>query len=408
MMRSMFSGVSGLRNHQTRMDVIGNNIANVNTVGFKASRVTFRQMFSQTLQGASRPTNDRGGTNPMQVGLGMRLGSITPTFTPGNVQTTGSETDLALAGNGFFILRDGNRLIYTRAGNFIIDGEGYLVDAANGLRVQGWMASSGVLPTPGAGNLRDIRIRLGEAIPARATTRVELADNLDAAAQEGDEVRLTLDLWDSLGRPRSVELVFTRTAADNHWNWAAYYDGTKLNNGAIRFGADGSLVNVFRDSFTIPAAQLDGASAMTVNLNFSGLTQYAAPTTVKMISQDGYPAGELQRFSIDTAGVITGAFSNGITWQLAQVALAGFTNPAGLIDQGGGLFMESNNSGARVVGAAGTSGLGDIVPSSLEMSNVDLSQEFTDMIVTQRGFQANARVITTSDEMLQELVNLRR
>src|SRR5690606_8274994 len=171
------------------------------------------------------------------------------------------------------------------------------------------------------------------------------------------------------------------------------------------FGADGSLVNVFRDSFTIPAAQLDGASAMTVNLNFSGLTQYAAPTTVKMLSQDGYPAGELQRFSIDTAGVITGASSNGIA---CQVALAGFTNPAGLIDQGGGLFMESNNSGARVVGAAGTSGLGDIVPSSLEMSNVDLSQEFTDMIVTQRGFQANARVITTSDEMLQELVNLRR
>ncbi|MFO7246050.1 MAG: flagellar hook-basal body complex protein, partial [Bacillota bacterium] len=285
MMRSMFSGVSGLRNHQTRMDVIGNNIANVNTVGFKASRVTFRQMFSQTLQGASRPTNDRGGTNPMQVGLGMRLGSITPTFTPGNVQTTGSETDLALAGNGFFILRDGNRLIYTRAGNFIIDGEGYLVDAANGLRVQGWMASSGVLPTPGAGNLRDIRIRLGEAIPARATTRVELADNLDAAAQEGDEVRLTLDLWDSLGRPRSVELVFTRTA-ENQWNWAAYYDGTQLDNGAgvISFGADGSLVDVSPGSFTIPADQLDGASAMTVNLNFSGLTQYAAPTTVKMLS----------------------------------------------------------------------------------------------------------------------------
>src|SRR5690606_12457690 len=151
------------------------------------------------------------------------------------------------------------------------------------------------------------------------------------------------------------------------WNWAAYYDGTKLNDGAnsvISFGADGSLVNVSLDySFTIPADQLDGASAMTVNLNFSGLTQYAAPTTVKMLSQDGYPAGELQRFSIDTAGVITGAFSNGITWQLAQVALAGFTNPAGLIDQGGGLFMESNNSGARVVGAAGTSGLGDIVPS---------------------------------------------
>src|SRR5690606_805345 len=206
-------------------------------VGFKASRVTFRQMFSQTLQGASRPTNDRGGTNPMQIGLGMRLGSITPIFTPGNVQTTGSETDLALAGNGFFILRDGNRHVYTRAGNFILDAEGYLVDAANGLRVQGWMGSAGVLPTPSAANLRDLQVRIGSQIPARATTQALLADNLDASAANGGTVTLTLDLWDSLGRPQSVDITFTRVdpptdpANASEWTWEATYGGSVVGGG---------------------------------------------------------------------------------------------------------------------------------------------------------------------------------
>ncbi|HEY8450553.1 MAG TPA: flagellar hook-basal body complex protein, partial [Bacillota bacterium] len=188
MMRSLFAGVSGLRNHQIRMDVIGNNIANVNTVGFKASRTTFRQLFSQTLRGAARPTDDRAGTNPIQIGMGMTLGTITPVHTPGGTQVTGNATDVAISGNGFFILGQGQSRFYTRVGAFGIDAEGYLADPNTGLRVQGWMASGGKLPEPTPGNLEDIRIRIGDPIPAKATTSARLVGNLDANAAAPDPV----------------------------------------------------------------------------------------------------------------------------------------------------------------------------------------------------------------------------
>ena len=405
MMRSMFAGVSGLRNHQTRMDVIGNNIANVNTVGFKSSRVTFRQLFSQTLRGASRPGTARGGTNPIQIGLGSTLGSISPVFTQGNVQITGNDTDLALNGNGFFILDDGGVRVYTRAGAFGLDAEGYLVDRATGMRVQGWMATAGTLPPLTAQNLTDIQVRLGQSMPARATTNVVLVDNLDAATSGSSPI--ALDLFDSLGNPQSMVLTFAKTGA-NSWSWTSSWIDPSTGSpysGTLTFNPDGTINSRTTVNLTFNPP---GANQMDVTLDFSGVTQFAAPTSIKMLSQNGYPSGVLDSFTIDATGVITGSYSNGISLDIARVAVAGFANPAGLLDRGGGFFIESNNSGAANIGAAGTNGLGELVPGALEMSNVDLAQEFTDMIVTQRGFQANARVITTSDEILQELVNLRR
>lgn len=409
MMRSMFSGVSGLRVHQTRMDVIGNNIANVNTVGFKASRVTFRELFSQTMRGASRPSADRGGTNPMQVGLGVTLGAISRVHTVGNMQSTGNPLDMGLEGDGFFVLGSGGGRVYSRAGTFELDGEGYLVDRSTGLKVQGWRATNGVFPELRESNLSDIQIRLGQAVPARATNRVVLADNLDARLNDGDQVELTIDVFDSQGNLHAVIFQFTKTGT-NQWDWEAYWPDTSdpanvRGSGTVTFDENGAVQNVSSSTINFTPS---GVQALNITVDFDAVTQYAAPTTVDLFSQNGYASGVLEGITIGADGVITGAFTNGITQDLGRIAVANFENPAGLLDTGGGFFIPSNNSGIVSIGAAGTGAFAALAPGSLEMSNVDLSEEFTDMIVTQRGFQANARVITSSDELLQELVNLKR
>ncbi len=408
MMRSMFAGVSGLRTHQFRMDVIGNNIANVNTVGFKASRVTFQEIFSQTLRGASAPREGRGGTNLQQVGLGCALSSIDVLHTQGNLQMTQKTTDLAVQGAGFFVLSDGTRLVYTRAGNFDIDAAGYLVNASNGLRVQGWMATAGTFPVKDRNNLTDVRIPVGQAIPARATDRVAYGGNLDARAAEGDIFVTSVDVYDSLGRAHSMTVTFEKTANPNEWKWTVsglpnLVPGTDW--GTITFTTSGT----FQAQTGGPVQfQADGADASSITLDFGSLTQYAASYTVAESERNGYRMGSLETFTIDSTGKVVGVYSNGLTQEIAQVALATFNNPGGLMRMGENLLAESNNSGLPQLGEAGTGGRGMIAPGALEMSNVDLAQEFTAMIVTQRGFQANSRVITTTDEMLQELVNLKR
>lgn len=408
MMRSLFAGVSGLRNHQTRMDVIGNNVANVNTIGFKSSRVNFQEVFSQTLRGASSPRANVGGTNPQQVGLGMTLATIDTLMTDGNLQYTGKMTDLAVNGNGFFILDNSGQLVYTRAGNFSTDAVGYLVNPANGLRVQGWMAKpDGTFGVKDEGTLVDVRIPVGETIAAQATSRVAYAQNLDSRAAVGFARTTSVEVYDSQGKAFSVQITFTKTA-DNNWDWAASTTtagGTVTGNGTITFGATGNITAGAAGTFTLNSAT---AGLTTINLDLSRITQYAAENTIQASERDGYPMGALDTFTIDPTGTVTGVYTNGLTKAIAQVALASFSNPAGLLKGGESTFLESNNSGLRQIGEAGTGGRGDIAPSNLEMSNVDLSSEFTNMIITQRGFQANSRTITASDEMLQELVNLKR
>jgi flagellar hook protein FlgE len=424
MLRSLFAGVSGLRNHQVRMDVIGNNIANVNTVGFKASRVNFAEALSQTIRGAQAPSEARGGMNAMQVGLGVQVGSIDTLFTQGNLQYTGNLTDLAVQGDGFLVVGDGLRRFYTRDGAIVMDADGNLVHASSGLRLMGWQADAAGTVDP-AGPLTPLTIPVGAQIPPRATTLALLAGNLNAGAPvyDPDDPKTaagrwttTLTVYDALGNPTQLRLVFTKQGA-NQWQWELFYgdEASPLTSGTLSF-SDPDNPGRLSDptgpvEVTVPLSTLApdlGSGDLTFELDFSGITQYASPSTAALQSQDGYASGSLESFAIDGNGVITGLYSNGRTQVIGQVALALFTNPGGLMKAGSNLYAESSNSGPAAVGQAGTGGRGTLTAGALEMSNVDLAQEFTNMITAQRGFQANARVITTSDELLQELISLRR
>jgi flagellar hook protein FlgE len=427
MMRSMFSGVTGLKNHQTRMDVIGNNIANVNTVGFKKSRVTFQDTLSQTMRGASSPQDNRGGTNPMQIGLGMTIAAIDTIHTPSSLESTGSMTDLAIEGDGYFIVGDGQDWFYTRAGNFGFDEMGNFVNSA-GLKVMGWQDKENYeIPTDTSPqNIADIQITKGLMMPAKTTDEVRFDKNLDAATEKDGAYTLPFKVYDSLGNEHVIKAEFKKgeTDIDNKiTTWTCSFileDGVEIEeNGPIEltFNEDGKLEEACKTKmengvktspYNIEFKPNNGAGDFEFLLDFDAITQYKKETTIDMTYQSGYAAGSLLGVTTDTRGVITGTFDNGQNKELAQVALANFNNPGALIKGGQNLYRASNNSGEPQIGKAGTAGRGPIAPGSLEMSNVDLSEEFTSMIITQRGFQANSRIITASDEMLQELVNLKR
>lgn len=411
MMRSLFSAVSGLKTHQQRMDVIGNNIANVNTPGFKRSRVTFQDMLSQTIRGASQPVEGgRGGTNPMQIGPGVSLGSIDLIMGGSSLQDTGKETDLGIDGDGFFVLSDGSRTYYTRVGNFDFDEDGSLISLFHGMHVQGYMPDD-------PDTLTDIKLNINETENAKATTKMEIGGNLDSRIDVGSpdsKVVLRHIVYDSKGQEYTVPIELTKTG-DNQWTWMVAEDtiedstGQIIDNsvlsGVISFNNDGTFSYTTSSNITFKPTDSD---SVNITLDFSGMTQYGSDHDAAVEKQDGYKSGVLESYTIDQRGTIVGVFSNGITRNLGQIALCRFANPAGLMKEGNSLYSLTSNSGTANVGIPSSGGFGSITPSSLEMSNVDLSTEFTDMIITQRGFQANSRVITTSDEMLQELVNLKR
>lgn len=651
MMRSLFSGVSGLRNHQTGMDVIGNNIANVNTPGFKASRVTFEDILSQTMQGASSPQGNRGGTNPMQVGLGMGVASIDTLFTAGPPQTTGKQTDLYISGEGFFIVSDGANQYYTRAGNFDFDLSGNYVVPGSGLKVMGWMPdATGAINTNGP--VTSIQIPAGTTMPPQVSSEITVGKNLtsdgkgeaagvsspdkgmvftgqldanadigtvvsfqvqtylesgaqvpvtisfmktgavgtntwsiaDGAATTGGVsftvgttaspislnidngnggtmpitvdttgitasttntntmagaidtnvppaapdtalklngvvlgdaetgavinttfeainsagVRVTipitltktantnewqaaanyddgagntltfsetftipttapltlptgsgggtlagiasvnvsgievgaaatantgLDVYDSLGTAHKVEYTFTKSGVPGEWTVTAKVDGKNavVTNDKVIFNSEGILISPISAAtgpkITVPGS--GGAASFPVNMNLfkedgttPAITQYSsgAESSVFANSTDGYAAGtiDMSKLTVDQSGIITATFTNGKSQSLGQVAMATFNNPGGLNKVGNTLFAKSNNSGEPQIGTGGSSGHGTLTAGALEMSNVDLAQEFSNMIITQRGFQANSKIITTTDEMLETLANLKR
>jgi len=666
MMRSLFAGVSGLSNHQVQMDVIGNNIANVNTLSFKSSRVLFQEMLNQTLKSAGgAEEGGKGGTNPQQAGLGMSISAIDTIFSQGNLMATQKKTDLAIQGDGLFILSDGTNRYYTRAGNFDFDLNGNLVNP-QGQKVLGYLATEGTLGKV----LEDVSVDFEQRLPANTTTEVSFVGNLDASAEltstssttlvtklfdedgnpmnlhigdkisitgkaitpaeattelvnlydssgtslgiaDGDTItysgdigvapfsdthtvvaatdtletlradlegklqtvdptitvsitsagkleitagsgaitsfkienttqskdiftftditageteesnefvgsatedisdtytitstsnlsdlssalqsairaagsgnetvaaqsdgslRVTADTlaigglkmectgktnfnnygiigaiaagengytaegsrsadyttfvttYDSLGNPQIITLLFakdTETGVSNTWNWQAIvpYSADSPPTGdtnTISFNADGSLAGGDTAQITFDPDGVGGSDEMKIDFNFGtlnkfdGLTQFAAPFSATLKEQNGYTSGTLDDISIDDAGILTGIFTNGINKTLAQIALASFANPAGLYKKGDNLYQQSLNSGLPEEGKPGEGNRGVISPSTLEMSNVDLAKSFTDIIVAQRGFQVNARVITTSDQILQELVNLKR
>ncbi|NLK86680.1 MAG: flagellar hook protein FlgE [Clostridiaceae bacterium] len=436
MMRSMFSGVSGLRAHQTRMDVIGNNVANVNTVGFKSGRVTFQEIFSQTLKGASSPDSatGRGGTNPMQIGLGLGVGAVDTITTRGSLQRTDNPTDMSIEGDGFFICKGGanDTFKFTRAGNFGIDKLGNLV-TGSGLNVYGWQA----LKTDGSGefdtekpiepiNLYTDAYRNKRIISAKSTSRAQLSGNLDASMEiftgtgtppSEQMFSVPMTVYDSLGNDYKVDVQFWKLAATadgSEWHWeipsSSGEYATTTASGSISFDAEGIIdpTSLPTDPVTFEPDATTGTGSFDVTLDFSKLTAFAADNSVKPQSVDGYPSGSLVSFSVGSDGILTGIYDNGQQQSLGLMAISGFENPAGLQKVGDNMYVPTTNSGDYKAVKAGSNGVGTLNPGTLEMSNVDLSKEFTEMIVTQRGFQANSRIITTSDEMLQELVSLKR
>jgi flagellar hook protein FlgE len=434
MMRSMFSGVSGLRAHQTRMDVIGNNISNVNTIGFKSGRVTFQEVFNQTLKGAGAPdiTTGRGGTNPMQVGLGIGVGAVDTIVSRGSLQRTDNPTDLSIEGEGFFILNAGSNstIHFTRAGNFGVDKLGNLV-SGNGMNVQGWddyeLRDDGTYEFQTEQPVDAINLYTGatnkKIIPAQATSSTVFAGNLNAAyavTTGGADPQFTvpITIYDTIGNNYKITVDFRKiavaTGTSTTWSWTIDSDtgfSTSGATGQVIFDNVGMLTGSGGTSTVsiVPDSTDAGIGSFDIDLNFEKLTMYAADSSAKPTQVDGYPTGNLVTFSIGSDGVITGIYTNGQQQPLGLIALASFENPSGLQKVGNNMFIPTTNSGDFKKGAkAGAEGVGTLNPGTLEMSNVDLSKEFTNMIVTQRGFQANTRIITTTDEMLQELVNLKR
>ncbi len=412
MMRSLFSAISGLRNHQTLLDVVGNNIANVNTTAFKSSRVVFDDILSQTIRGASSATPNRGGINPAQVGLGMTVGGIDTINTQGNLQSTGKTTDVAIQGDGYFVMSNGNQQYFSRDGAFDLASDGTIINPASGLHVMGWNATNGVVDTAGVPAV--LRIPLGEGVIGQVTKNMTLKGNLNRDAST--PYATTVTTFDSTGGEHKLTLTFTKTAA-NTWSWTAApgsTDGTTVaapSNGTLTFdGVTGKLTAP--DATALPTVTITppastGTAAFTVSFDPTRLTQLASNNEMTSVG-DGAAAGSLVSFSIGNSGEVAGIYSNGLNRTLGQVAMAAFPNVGGLVKTGNNMLTVSPSSGEPQIGTPGTSGRGNISAGFLEMSNVDLAQQFTNMIVAQRGFQANARIISSSDEMLQELVSLKR
>ncbi|HAA81781.1 MAG TPA: flagellar hook-basal body protein [Thermotoga naphthophila] len=623
MMRSLYSGITGLKNFQVAMDVVGNNISNVNTVGFKASRVNFETMLAQTIKAGKSPQENVGGTNPMQIGLGSQVSSIDKIMTQGSFQNTGVKTDLAIQGDGFFIVSDGSSYYYTRAGAFTLDSNGNLIQTSTGYKVQGWTA----VQDPETGEryidtnkpIGDLVISAGMTMPAKKTSNVRFEGNLNSklgpgsfvitltdenginhdvrvwfektqsdlgtdpfsssqrytmkididndgtadvdgymvfnefgrveeagvyaesqvitettdgsisgstALPDGTYQTIVLDssgnvvyngtttvsggsftindsditagnnytvilltpnnasnsltiapgaelviptsgeprfyesdnptnfvqtdytspryttavqVYDSLGNAYTVYYEFVRLgnttigseSFKNAWIWRAYTDsgepislidedgGSGYVAGLIDFDESGRPIQYrgLDSSYNLSSGEVrtiqfdagqSGDGVVTITADFSGATQFSGDSTLNIPWQDGNPMGVLESFAINEQGEIIGTFSNGLTDVLGQIALAVFNNPSGLSEVGNSLYVVSANSGVPKIGAPGSGGRGILIPGALEMSNVDLAEEFTKMIVAQRGFQANARVITTADQILNELVNIKR
>ncbi|MEV4636030.1 flagellar hook protein FlgE [Actinoplanes sp. NPDC049548] len=406
MLRSLFSGISGLRAHQQMMDVTGNNIANVNTTGYKSSQTVFQDTLSQMVNAAGAPQNQAGGTNPAQVGLGVRTASINANFSQGAAQTTGKSGDMMIQGDGFFITKSGGESVYTRAGSFTFDANGSLT-TPNGQIVQGWSADTqGVVNTAGAPD--DIKLPIGISLQPVATTKFTLTGNLSFEAAVGPTSAKTIPIptIDANGQSGTLEVVLTKMTNDPsgvaRWQMTMPNVTPAVPAQTIYFPGGRASTSL------VPAPGSDQTTMNGYAIDFKDVTHYAGNTEARVSASDGSAAGILSSYTVSNTGQIVGVFSNGLKQTLGQLALANFNNVNGLEKIGDSMFRSTVNSGLAQVGSAGSAGLGLITSGALEMSNVDLAQEFTNLVIAQRGFQANSRIITTSDEILQELVNLKR
>jgi flagellar hook protein FlgE len=405
--------LSGLTASSTALSTIANNLANLNTVGYKEARVLFRDLFYQTL-------GTNGAGDAIEQGAGAAVSSIPSSFTQGNVDPSGVATDVAILGDGFFVVTKNGAVSYTRAGNFEVDKNSLLV-TSDGELVMGYPAVNGVL-NPGQG-LAPLALGTGTISPATATSQAQLRTNLDATAAAGTVYSAPITIYDSLGASHVLVFTYTKTGT-NGWDYSisipaadvgGAVDPTVLTSGSLTFDGNGNL--------TAPAADVtginitgfvDGANDLSFDwklydANGTGfLTQLASPSATSSTQQDGSGSGTLVKFEIGSDGTITGAFSNGKTQILGQLAMATFANNQGLLRAGNSGFTETLASGQAVVGGPGTGGRGTLAGGALELSNVDIAKEFAALIVAQRSFQANARVVTTFDQITQETINLKQ
>ena len=424
LMSSLYTGTTGLETNTQDLSIIGDNIANANTIGFKQSRAAFEDQLSQQLLGAG------------QVGLGARLQMSERIFTQGSLTSTGIATDLALEGPGLFAVKGTHNGVtntfYTRDGRFTLDKDGFLVNL-EGLRVQGYQAD----PAGGVtGNIGDLAISGQQATPKQTAT-ITLKANLKADAAippAWDPANPTatstfptaVTIYDSLGAAHQASVYF-RKSAQGTWEWHGLADGggltggtagvpAEIAQGTLTFDSKGALSAVTQTSTFNP---LGGVNPQALAFNFgdtiasggtglTGVTQSASDSAVTFASQDGWTSGQLSSMTVDTGGNVTGAFTNGQSRNLGRVAVATFSAPDRLDRAAGNLLAESGKSGNASLGAAGTGGRGSISGGTLEQSNVDLATEFVKMISAQRGFQANSKTVQTADQLLQELIQLKR
>jgi len=409
--RSLRTGVTGLKSNQTRLDVVGNNISNANTVAFKRGRAAFSEVLGQKLLGVGR-TAGGSGINPSHVGLGVSVGSIDQNWEQGSLENTGIQTDLALNGDGFFIAspKEGassDQRMLTRAGNFTFNQNGEFV-TANGLNVQGWEFQNGQVQT---GELKNVQFDPNAQSPAKFTSEATVGGNLSADAAVGDTSSVSSVVYDEQGQAHDVVIDFEKTA-DNEWEYTI--DAADPTNspftgaatGTLQFDTSGAITSGGTTSIAWDAGAVAGGPNM--DLDLTGITQFAGSTTSKFESQNGNSAGELSGYSINPEGVLELNFTNGEQKELFQLAVGNVNNPNGLEQQGENFYTTTGASGDLQLGRAGRDLRTAVVAGTLEASNVDLATEFSEMIVAQRGYQAAARVVTTSDEVLQETVQLKR
>ena len=416
---ALSTGRSGLINTGAALGVIGNNIANVSTIGFKGSRTEFADLISA----------DAGGQIG-KIGLGSRIGAVRTLFTQGAIESTGRSLDLSIEGQGFFVLRDEDGQVFTRAGNFQLQPDGTVTNLT-GKALQGTPVNEDLTP---AGGIQDVTMA-GLASEARATTNATLRGNLQSdavlkgpfnpasfqTAHATSNYATSVHVFDSLGQGHDLSIFFTRTGT-NAWDLNVGVDagetgGTPgdlqiLSSGSITFDTDGTVSAVTGNTLTANFVGAAPGQSITFALGtageLDGLGQFAGPSGISFVAQDGYGAGGLTSLSVDELGVVTATFDNGQTRALFQLAIAQFAAPEGLTPAGNQIFRASLDSGPAAIATAGTVGNGTIVSSALEQSNVQIAQEFIELISTQRAFQANTRVITASDQLLGDLINIIR
>lgn len=404
---SFQQGLSGLAASSKNLDVVGNNIANASTYGFKQAKAIFSDIYAASLD---------GGGSGQAVGLGVKVSAVTQEFTQGNITSTGSSLDMAINGGGFFRLNTNGVISYSRNGQFQLDKEGFIVNS-NGDKLTGFQAD-------GAGNITagspvSLKMNLSDINPQTTTSAVTKI-NLDSRSTiptttpfnstdpTSFNYTTSMTVYDSLGNAKTLTSYFVKTAA-NTWNVQGSIDGTSLGSlGTLSFATDGSLNTATSTvPITVNAPASGGAAALSFSLDYTGSTQFGSLNSVNTLTQDGFASGKLSGYSIGRDGTIVGRYSNGQTKNMGQVSLVSFVSPTALQALGDNKFAETPDSGQPLVGTPGTSSLGVIQSSSLEESTVDLTSELVKMITVQRNYQANAQTIKTQDQVLQTLVNLR-